>query len=131
MTQVTSDRVLLDTDVVIELLKKNAKLVARFLELIEADTVFLISPIVVAEIYAGAFEREYKQIEALFDLCQRIELNSDAGREAGLYANTYSKAFQGVSLEDYFLAASARVLGCSLWTLNKKHYPMKDIALFA
>jgi predicted nucleic acid-binding protein len=126
-----SDRLLLDTDVVIELLKKNAKLVARFLDLIETNTVFLISPIVVAEIYAGAFKREYKEIEALFDLCQRIDLNSATAREAGLYANSFSKAFQGVSLEDYLLAASARVLGCPLWTLNKKHYPMKDIVLFA
>jgi predicted nucleic acid-binding protein len=127
----TSDRLLLDTDVVIELLKKNAKLVARFLDLIETNTVFLISPIVVAEIYAGAFKREYKEIEALFDLCQRIDLNSATAREAGVYANSFSKAFQGVSLEDYLLAASARALGCQLWTLNKKHYPMKEIVLFA
>ena len=48
----------------------------------------------------------------------------------GLYANRYSKAFQGISLEDYLLAATARVHRCPLWTRNRKHYPMDDIDIF-
>ncbi len=84
----------------------------------------------VAGIYAGAFKREYKGIEAFFNLCEFIDLKSDCGRIAGLYANEFGKAFQGVSLEEYFLAASARLLACPLWTLNRKHFPMTDIELF-
>lgn len=33
-------------------------------------------------------------------------------------------------LEDYLLAASARQHRCPLWTGNRKHHPMGDIALF-
>ena len=66
------DRLVLDTDIVIHLLKKQPQVVARFIELLEAQTVFLLSPIVVAEIYAGAFQREHKEIETLFGLCKRI-----------------------------------------------------------
>jgi len=40
------------------------------------------------------------------------------------------KAFQGISLEDYLLAATARVHRCPLWTRNRKHYPMDDIEIF-
>jgi len=104
--------------------------VARFIELLEAQTVFLLSPIVVAEIYAGAFQREHKEIETLFSLCKRISIDSETGQQAGHYAHRYRKAHQGISLEDYLLAASARQNRCPLWTSDRKHYPMDDIVLF-
>ena len=125
------ERLVLDTNIVIDLLKKVSPVVERFLSLLEAQTTFLISPIVVAEVYAGAFKREHKDIEALLDLCQRVPMDSDTGRMAGLYANQYAKAFQGIALEDYLLAATARAHRCPLWTHNRKHYPMDDIKLFA
>jgi len=126
----TPERLVLDTNIVIDLLKKVPTIAERFLALLEAETTFLISPIVVAEVYAGAFKREHKDIEALFDLCQRVSMDCDTGRLAGLYANQYVKAFQGIALEDYLLAATARAHRCPLWTHNRKHYPMDDIELF-
>lgn len=125
----TPERLVLDTNIVIDLLRKVPSVVDRFLVLMEAKTQFLICPIVAAEVYAGAFKREYKDIEALFDLCQRIDMDIDTGRVAGLYANQFSKAFQGISLEDYVLAATARAQRCPVWTHNRKHYPMDDIEL--
>lgn len=123
----TPERLVLDTNIVIDLLKKVPAVVDRFLVLLGAQTQFLICPIVVAEVYAGAFKREHPDIEALFDLCLRIDTDIDTGRVAGLYANQFSKAFQGISLEDYFMAATARAHRCPLWTHNRKHYPMDDI----
>lgn len=124
------ERLVLDTNIVIDLLKKVPAVVDRFLALLEAKTQFLICPIVVAELYAGAFKREHKDVKALFDLCVRVDMDNDTGRIAGLYANQYAKAFQGISLEDYLLAATARTHRCPLWTHNRKHYPMDDIELF-
>ncbi len=49
------DRLVLDTDIVIHLLKKQPQTVARFIALLEAQTILLLSPIVVTEIYAAAF----------------------------------------------------------------------------
>ena len=126
----TPERLVLDTDVVIHLLKKQAATVARFLELIKTNTVLFISPIVVVEVYAGAFKREHKDIEAFFDLCQRIHADGNTGRAAGVYAQQYRKAYQGISLEDFLLAATARANRCPLWTGSRKHYPMDDIELF-
>ena len=91
---------------------------------------FLLSPIVVAEIYAGAFEREYSDIEAFFRLCRRLTLERDVARSAGIYAMRYRKAFHSVFLEDYSLAATARTYRCPLWTGNRKHYPIGDIELY-
>lgn len=126
----TPERLVLDTDILIHLLKKQPQIVARFLSLLEAQTSLLLSPIVVAEIYAGAFEREYPAIENLLDFCERIAVDSTIGRLAGQYAQRYRKAWQGISLEDYLLAATARKYDCPLWTGNRKHYPMDDIVLF-
>ena len=122
----TPERLVLDTDIVIDLLKKQPKVVNRFLTLVASQTVFLISPIVVAEVYAGAFRREHKAIEAFFGMCQHVDADSDTGRIAGLYANQYRKAFQGISLEDCLLAATAKANRCPLWTGNRKHYPMTE-----
>lgn len=127
----TPERLVLDTTIVIDLLKKVPAVVERFLLLLEAQTRFLICPLVVAEVYAGAFKREYKDVEALFDLCQRIDMDIETGRVAGLYANQYAKAFSGIALEDYVLAATARTHRCPLWTHNRKHCPMTDMELFA
>ena len=113
------------------LLKKVPAVVDRFLTLKEAQTQFLICPIVVAEVYAGAYLREHKDVEAFFDLCQRIDMDIDTGRFAGLYANQYAKAFSGIGLEDYVLAATAKAHRCPLWTHNRKHYPMDDLELIA
>ena len=46
-------------------------------------------------------------------------------------AKQYAKAYTGIALEDFMLAATAHVHRCPLWTLNLKHYPMADIGLFS
>jgi predicted nucleic acid-binding protein len=123
-------RLLLDTDIVINLLRKREATVDCFVELQNSGTIFLLSPIVIAEIYAGAFKREHRQIEEFFGMCQPLVVNGEVSRVAGHYANLYRKAFQGISLEDYLLAATAYQERCPLWTGNRKHYPMNDIELF-
>ena len=123
------ERLVLDTDIVIHLLKKQPETVARFLALLEAKTEFLITSIVVAEVYAGVFAREHKDIEAFFNLCQPVATDVATGRVAGAYANKFGKSHQGISLEAYLLAATAFVQRCPLWTGNRKHYPMGDIVL--
>lgn len=125
----TAERVLVDTDIVIHLLKKHEPTIERFVSLLEESTSILLSPIVTAEVYAGAFVREYKQIETLFAMCVPIEIDTSTGQAAGLYAARYRKSHQGISLEDFLLAASARQHRCPLWTGNRKHYPMDDIEL--
>lgn len=123
----TVDQIVLDTDILIHLLRKDQQTVDAFLRFIDQSTTMLLSPVVVAEVYAGAFTREYKQIEGLFSLFQLLVLDAAIARIAGQYANQFRKAFSGVSLEDYLMAATARQNRCPLWTGNRKHYPMDDI----
>ncbi len=122
-------KVLLDSDVVINILKKKEETLQK-LESLRSCT-FYISPIVIAEIYAGARPDEIEQIEQLFSFFTVVDLCADTGMIAGMYANIYKKAFNAISLEDYMIAATAKYHNLSLWTYNKKHYPMKDIGFIA
>ena len=123
-------RLVIDTDVVIELLRKRERETALFLALADAGVTILLSHIVIAETYAGAWPKEHREIEGLFSLCRTVVTDAQTGRVAGQYAQRYRKSHHGISLEDYLLAATARVHGCPLWTGNRKHYPMDDIVFY-
>ena len=118
-------KVLLDTDVVINLLKKKVETVEKITSFKECE--FYISPIVVAEIYAGARPKEIAQIEELLSYFKSVEINNEIGLITGKYANEFRKAFNGISLEDFMIAGTAKYYKLALWTYNKKHYPMRDL----
>ena len=122
-------KIFLDTDVIINILKKKPETIEKFKSLIKKGTSFFISPIVIAEIYHGAKSQEYEQIEKLFSFFKVVDINAKIGYIAGKYANRYSKAFHKISLEDYLIAATAKSYNLQLWTYNKKHYPMNDIVI--
>lgn len=122
--------VLLDTDVVIHLLRKQENSVKTLLALKQRDASFYVCPIVVAEIYVGAFAKEYTQIETFLSFCISLSIDDEVGKIAGLYANQYRKSHHKISLEDYLIAACANKYRLCLWTNNRKHYPMTDIQLF-
>lgn len=121
-------RLVIDTDVVIELLRKREQETALFVALADAGVTILLSPIV-AETYAGAWPKERRQIEGLFSLCRTVVTDAQTGRAADQSAQRYRKSPHGISLADDLLATTARVYGCPLWTGNRKHYPMDDIVL--
>ena len=121
--------IFLDTDVVINILKKRSDTIEKLQELLKKDAKFFISAIVIAEIYQGARAHEYEKIENLFSFFEVVNINAEIGYLAGKYANRYAKAYHKISLEDYLIAATAKYYDLNLWTYNKKHYPMEDITL--
>lgn len=123
------NNILLDTNIVIFLLKKEQVFVEKFLTLAKKGYQFYYNPIVSAEIYAGAFEKEITQIETFFSKLHFIEICKFTGIQGGKYASCYKKVYNKISLEDYLNAANAKVNSMKLWTNNKKHYPMEDIDL--
>jgi len=118
-------KILLDTDVVINILKKKEETLAQIDSLSESE--FYISPIVIAEVYTGTRLNEIAQIEQLFSYFKTVDIDAQTGYVAGKYANRFRKAFNGISLEDYLIAGTAKHYNLTLWTYNKKHYPMKDL----
>ena len=122
--------ILLDSDVIIAGLRGYEPVAGAILDLLQNGHNLLWTPVSIAEIYSGARKSEITRIEKLFLMLETIAISEDIGRQAGQYLQRFSKS-HGVELGDALIAASAFVTGLPLWTLNKKHYPMREIRLFA
>jgi len=109
--------------------KKKQPTIDRCFRLLWSAAAPLLSPIVIAEVYARAFKTEHRTIESWFDSRQLVDVDRAIATQAGLYARQFRKSFNGVSLENCLLAATARVHRCPLWTGNRKHFPMQNIDL--
>jgi predicted nucleic acid-binding protein len=119
-------KVLLDSDVLIEWLRAHEPFVQRILTLIEEHSELFWTPVSIAEIFAGARRGEEDTVANLFLLLEPVSITADVGKKAGHYLKWYGKS-HGVQLGDALIAACASMDGLSLWTLNRKHYPMKDL----
>jgi predicted nucleic acid-binding protein len=90
----------------------------------------LYSPVSSAELWAGARPSEHASLEALFEALAPVPIDAETGRLAGDYLRRYRKSHT-VELGDALIAASAVSVNALLWTRNRKHYPMKEIAFFS
>ncbi len=82
-----------------------------------------------AELWAGARPAEYTALDALFDALLCVPIDAALGRRAGEYLRRYRKS-HAVELGDAFIAASAVERGARLWTRNRKHYTMPELAFY-
>lgn len=116
-----ADRLLLDTDVLIDYLRGREEAVA-YLEGQSGD--LLISTITVAELYAGVHEGKERQILERF-LCafEIVSVDSAIATKGGLYRRDYWSS-HGTGLSDALVAATAELYQAQLVTLNERHFPM-------
>jgi predicted nucleic acid-binding protein len=122
--------VLVDSDVLIEVSRgRNLALVSRWLNLSQSADPVLYSPVSAAELWAGARASEHEALTALFQALLCVPIDMDVGRQAGDYLRQYRKSHR-VELGDALIASAALLSRASLWTLNRKHYPMKELAFF-
>src|SRR3990167_11311918 len=119
---------LLDTDVLIWVLRGKKEIVEKVSKLKEESTL-AISVISTAEIYKNVYPSElsitedYLNEHIVFDVDQKI------AKIAGLYWQQYIKRLKNLSLTDCLIAATANVNNLKLVSLNTKHFPMKDIKI--
>ncbi len=122
--------ILLDSDVIIAWLRGHDPFADLIPTLLTKGEVLTWTPVSVAEIFAGVRKGEEQQIENLFLVLEPLSLSAEIGRTAGQYMKSYSRS-HGVELADALVASTAHVNGLPLWTLNKRHYPMRDIRFFS
>lgn len=116
-----SERLLLDTDVLIDYLRGQAEAVA-YLE--RLTTALLISALTVAELYAGVRDGEERtRLDAFISAFEIVPIDAEIAVRGGLYRRDYGKS-HGVGLADALIAATAMGKQVTLVTLNKKHFPM-------
>ena len=121
-------RCLIDTDIIIDHLRGEEK--ARdFLKQIKSeDSDTLYSVITKAEIYSGVRPKEEEKVAMLLSSMEEAQIDGEIAVAAGRYRNKFYGS-HSLLLPDALIAASAKKVGAVLFTLNEKHYPMKDIEI--
>jgi len=125
-------RYLLDTDVLIDILKGHAPTVLAFQRL-PPESATAYSVVSEAELYVGVPDLDGPEREALVTLLAAMEsipVDSAVARLAGQYRRRHG-ATAGTSLPDALIAASAHFGGAALVTRNRKHFPMDDVRVIA
>lgn len=122
--------VLIDTDVLIEVLRqRDAGIGTRWSELSTSDSLVACSPVTIAEIWHGAREKERQPITDLFRVMACVPIDTDIATKAGEYLQQFHRS-HNLELGDALIAATAAVHETTLWTKNRKHYPMTDLQLY-
>lgn len=122
--------VLIDSDVLIEVSRaRDTAILARWDQLSRSDFPLLCSPVTIAELWHGARSQEHAALNALFSAIRAIPIDATIGIRAGEYLRLFSKSHH-VELGDALIAATVSIHNLELWTRNRRHYPMKDVAFY-
>src|SRR6185503_9507847 len=122
MTDLSSDMYLLDTDILIWILRNRKDIVEKVSQLKESSTM-TTSVISIAEIYKNIFPSELTTTEDFLEQHIILSVDQKIAKIAGLYWQQYNKQFKNLSLADCLIAATANVNNLTLVTLNAKHFP--------
>ena len=123
--------VFVDTDVLIEVLRgRNPAITEIWQRLAASQVAVLISPVTIAEVGAGARPSEKGAIARMFAPLICVPIDALIGHRAGEYLFRYAKS-HNIEIGDALIAASAVQSNAALWTRNRKHYPMPQVAMYA
>ena len=111
------------------MLRGRSDIVDAALALETAGIPTYCSPVSWAEIYAWIRQGEEDLAEEFFRSRGEVVLDATSGRRAGEYLRRYRRS-HGVQIADALVAAAAATSGLTLWTLNRRHYPMPDLEFY-
>lgn len=117
---------LLDTDILIWAIRGRKDVVDAIYSIKELGPT-VISSVSVGEIYQNAFPSEFTETEDFLLRHDVYLVDYKIAKQAGLYRREYIKMAAKLSLDDCFIAATAKLNDLKLLTLNLRHFPMKDL----
>jgi predicted nucleic acid-binding protein len=119
--------VLLDTTVLIDLLRGRSDAERRLRALRAGGDDAYACAVNVEEIFRGLFERERAVAERLISGLRIAPLGAAEGRRAGEWRREHARRGQTLTQTDCLIAASAVSAGARLATGNPKDFPMPGI----
>lgn len=123
-------KVLVDSDILIEVTRnRNREIVFQWRQLGQSDSSVLFSPVSAAELWRGARPSEHEITTELFLSLECAPIDYKIGKLAGEMQTRFMKS-HNLELADALIAATAVQNGAVLWTRNRKHYPMPELAFF-
>ncbi len=113
--------ILLDTNVVVDFLRREPASVAWFDALEESAAISTVS---LTELYAGArSQRDERDIIAIRQQLTLLPIGEEIGERAGSIMRHFHRS-HGIDIPDAIIAATAEHHGLKLATLNVRHFPM-------
>jgi predicted nucleic acid-binding protein len=119
-------RLLLDTSVLIDVLRLRRGRRELLAELVQAGHMLATTALNIAEVYAGMRPDEAQKTEALLGLLDCYDLTGSSGRRAGALKRQWARKGRTLALADMIVAAIALENGCTLMTDNRKDFPMEE-----
>lgn len=121
--------VLLDTTVLIDLLRAQPGAAARLAALRRAGDVPYTSPVNVEETVRGLRPHERTAAEALVGGLRQARLGAAEGWQAGEWRGLFAQQGQTLAQADCLVAAAALSVGARLATGNPKDFPMAELTV--
>jgi len=121
--------VLLDTTVLIDLLRGRPDASRRLLALRSAIDAPYVSAVNVEETVRGLAPREQGPARALFAGLRVAPLGAAEGWQAGEWRREFARRGRTLAQADCLVAAAALSLGGRLATGNPKDFPMREITV--
>lgn len=118
--------IVLDTSVLIEHLRGRVEAHTALRRAVEDDHLLAASVLTKIEVIAGMPSNERRSVETLFSAMEWLPVTDEIAEDAGSLARQYRRSHQSIDVVDYVIAATARILGAAVWTLNVKHFPMVE-----
>ena len=119
-------RYIVDTDVLIACLRDYRWAIEKVASIYDSGIAVAYTPVTAAEVFRGMRSKEETSTRAFLARLDCIPITQKIGEIAGEYLRTYSKS-HGLEIADALIVATASVSNSILLTMNKKHYPMKDV----
>jgi predicted nucleic acid-binding protein len=119
--------ILLDTTVLIDVLRGRRRAVERLTALSRHGEVPYTTPINVEEIYRGLRDTERLAATRLFDGLRIASIGRPEGVRAGDWRRDHASAGMTLAQADCLIAAAAVILGVPLATGNPKDFPMQEL----
>ena len=121
--------VLLDTTVLIDLLRGRAGARMRLAALRQAGDSPYVCAVNVEETVRGLLPHEHESSERLFAGLRTAPLGADEGWQAGEWRREFAAAGRTLSQADCLVAAAAHGVGGRLATGNPGDFPMDKVAV--
>lgn len=123
-------KVLTDTNVLIDALKKKHGR-AEFLESLSRQGLTLcVCAVVITELYSGLMTTDLDKAEGITKDFLFLSTNSELGRLAGVLRNRYRRVGIALSTPDCLIAATAIHYDAMLATDNEKDFPMPELHFY-
>lgn len=121
--------VLLDTTVLIDVLRGRSSTVARLLSLREARDTPCVCAINVEEVARGLHAGEEGDARRLFSGLRVVPLGEAEGWQAGEWRRRFAERGRTLSQADCLVAAAAHSIRARLATGNPRDFPMDELVV--